>query len=179
VYGGTARLGAPGGALNAGAALVLGWCSDSAAAVQCWCSGGGLMGRPRKTLAEKAARLPRKYRPSERIASWPLVWDSALGIEVESELIALSMDLGGWEQLSRQKQILVERVVFLYMWVKQYETALFQGEKPPFDHGAYFNKVNTLHGHLRTLGLERQSRPVRTLREVMNGVTPIQKAASP
>ncbi len=127
------------------------------------------MPRPRKTLAEKAANLPRKYRPSSRIASWPIEWDSALGIQVEGELIALSQDLGGWETLSRQRQILVERVVFLYLWVLQYETALMKGEKPPFDHGAYFNKVNTLHGHLKTLGLDRQAQPVRSLREAMNG----------
>jgi hypothetical protein len=127
------------------------------------------MGRPRKSVAEKALRLPRKYRPSQRIASWPLDWSSTLGIQVESELIALAQDLGGWEQLSRQRQILVERVVFLYLWVTQYETALFQGTTPPFDHGAYFNKVNTLHGHLKTLGLDRQARPARNLRDVMGG----------
>jgi hypothetical protein len=119
-----------------------------------------------------------KYRPSERVASWPLDWKSALGIQVESELIALAQDLGGWETLSRQRQILVERVVFLYLWVMQYETALFEGKPPPFDHGAYFNKVNTLHGHLKTLGLDRQSRPARSLREIMNGgkVRPIKPA---
>jgi len=123
------------------------------------------MPRPRKTVAEKAARLPLKYQPSHRIASWPIAWDSALGAKIEGELISLAQDLGGWEHLSRQRQILVERVVFLYLWVTQYETALFEGKTPPFDHGAYFNKVNTLHGHLKTLGLERRQKPVRSFAE--------------
>ena len=116
------------------------------------------MGRPRKAVAEKANAIPMRYRPDCRIASWPLDWKSELGIKVESELLALANDLGGWHTLSRQRQILVEKVVFLYLWTSQYETALFQGNPLPFDHGAYFNKVNTLHGHLRTLGLERQAR---------------------
>lgn len=118
------------------------------------------MGRPRKPVAEKANNLPAKYDPRRRLASWPIEWDSALGIKVESELLALANDLGGWPNLSRQRQILVEKAVFLYLWTVQYETALFEGKTPPFDHGAYFNKVNTLHGHLKTLGLDRRARDV-------------------
>jgi hypothetical protein len=128
------------------------------------------MGRPRKTPDEKAKTLPAKYRPDRRIASWPLDWTSPLGVQVSGELTALAQDLGGWASLSRQKQILVEKVVFLYLWTTQYETALFKGEKPPFDHGAYFNKANTLHGHLKTLGLERQARPVQDLDEYLKAL---------
>src|SRR5437016_6085691 len=121
------------------------------------------MGRPRKKPAEKANKLPARYRQDQRIASWPLDWTSELGITVMSELLVLANDLGGWETLSRQEQILVERVVFLYLWTTRYETAMFEGKPPPFDHGAYFNKVNTLHGHLKTLGLERRARNVGRL----------------
>jgi hypothetical protein len=127
------------------------------------------MGRQRKPVAEKANSLPIKYRTDRRVASWPLDWTSELGIRVESELLVLANDLGGWHSLSRQRQILLERVVFLYLWVTRYETALFQGKPLPFDHGAYFNKVNTLHGHLKTLGLDRLARNVRSLRDLMDG----------
>jgi hypothetical protein len=119
------------------------------------------MGRRRKTPDEKANTLPAKYRPDSRVASWALDWTSELGVKVMGELVALSQDLGGWANLSRQRQILVEKVVFLYLWTVQYETALFEGKPPPFDHGAYFNKVNTLHGHLKTLGLERRAKQVK------------------
>jgi hypothetical protein len=47
-----------------------------------------------------------------------------------------------------------------------------KGNPLPFDGGVYSNKANVLHGHLKTLYarvLERQAKPVRSLREIMNG----------
>lgn len=36
------------------------------------------------------------------------------------------------------------------------------------DAGTYSNHANVLQGYLRTLGLERRARSVRTLRDVMS-----------
>ena len=66
------------------------------------------MPRRRQPLSEKLKTLPARYRPAQRMLSWDLAWDSALGIRVTSELLTLATDLGGWENLSRQRQILVE-----------------------------------------------------------------------
>ena len=126
------------------------------------------MGRPRLTPEQKINRLPARYRADQRIASWPIAWDSALGIQVMGELLTLAQDLGGWQHLSRQRQILVEKATFLYLKTVEYETALLEGREPPFDAGTYSNKVNVLLGHLRTLGLDRVAKPIRTLRSIMD-----------
>jgi hypothetical protein len=116
------------------------------------------MGRPRKPPAEKAKTLPARYRQDRRIASWDLDWRSPIAIRVMSELLVLANDLGGWESLSRQKQILVEKVTFLHLKTTEYETAVLEGKPPPFEPGVYSNKVNVLQGLLKALGLERAAR---------------------
>ncbi len=86
-----------------------------------------------------------------------------------SELAVLADDAGGWENLSRQKQLLVERIVHHVIKLVEFETADFEGKPLPFDRGVASNKANVLKGYLKDLGLERSARPVRSLREVMNG----------
>ena len=127
------------------------------------------MGRPRLTPANKANALPARYSQGQRIPTWKLDWRSPIGIKVMGELLTLATDLGGWDTLSRQRQILVERATFLHLKINEYESALLIGEKPPFDAGTYSNKVNVLLGHLRALGLDRVAKPVRNLREIMDG----------
>jgi len=127
------------------------------------------MGRRRKTLAERSKTLPARYRADQRMLSWPIEWDSALGIKIMGELASLTGDLGGWEHLSRQRQILVEKVVFLYLWTTQYEAALWESKPLPFDAGAYSNKVNVLMGLLAKLGLDRRATPIGTLADKMRG----------
>lgn len=127
------------------------------------------MGRKRQPMSEKIKTLPARYRPEQRLLSWDIEWDSALGVRITSELAVLAADLGGWETLSRQRQILVEKAVFLYLKTSDYESALLRGDPPPFDAGAYSNKVNVLLGHLRQLGLDRVAKSVRGLREIMGG----------
>ena len=116
------------------------------------------MGRPRLKPSEKVNRLPARYRADQRIASWPLAWDSALGIKVMGELLTLAQDLGGWDRLSRQRQILVERVVFLHLKAVEYEAANLQGQSADLDAGTYSNYCNVLMGHLKNLGLDRVAR---------------------
>ena len=64
---------------------------------------------------------------------------------------------------------LCERVVYLRRRCLAYEAAVMAGTDPPVEAGTYSNHANALQGYLRTLGLERRARTVRTLREVMNG----------
>src|SRR5207248_1903497 len=107
------------------------------------------MGRPRKPPAEKAKTLPARYRQDQRIASWNLDWRSPIGIRVMSELLVLANDLGGWETLSRQKQILVERIVYHVIKLAEFETADFEGKPLPFERGVASNKANVLKGYLK------------------------------
>jgi hypothetical protein len=86
--------------------------------------------------------------------------------------------LGGVESLSAQKRWLCERVVYLRQRCLAYEAAvlhnanLLEGQQEralPMDAGTYSNHANVLQGYLRTLGIERQARPARTLAQVMRG----------
>lgn len=126
------------------------------------------MGRPRKPPAEKAKTLPARYRQDQRIASWRLDWTSEIGIRVMSELLVLANDLGGWENLSRQRQILVERAVHHIIKLAEFETADFEGKPLPFDHGVASNKANVLSGLLTKLGLDHVAKEIRSPSELMN-----------
>lgn len=125
------------------------------------------MAYKRLTGAAKLASLPAQYRGN--MLGWDLDWRSPIGMRVSAEVYLLAEDLGGWETLSRQRQILVEKAAFLRLKTAEYETAVLKGEPPPYDAGAYSNKVNVLQGHLKTLGLDRKAKPVRSLRDAMGG----------
>ena len=115
---------------------------------------------------------------------------SIMARELSADLNELWADLGGVEHLSVQKRWMTERVVWMRRRVLQYELALMAqieaaeaGTEPPklpMDAGTYSYFANLLHGHLKTLGLERAAKPGRTLREVMNGgtVSPINGGAA-
>ena len=109
--------------------------------------------------------LPARFRP--RFA-WRLDRRSKAVREVAADLIALWQDLGGFEVLSTQQLMLTERIVFMHRRVIEFESAVMAGTAPPFEYGTYTNLANTLIGHLRTLGLERKARTVKTLRQVMD-----------
>jgi hypothetical protein len=89
-----------------------------------------------------------------------------------AEVLILAQNLGGWDALSHGDQILVEKAAYLRIRTVDYEVADLKGNPLPFDGGVYGNKANVLHGHLKTLYarvLKRQAKPVRSLREIMNG----------
>lgn len=119
--------------------------------------------------------LPARYRT--RFA-WALDRRSKVVREIAADMVELWQDLGGYEALSKQQQWLCERVVFMRRRVLAYEAAIMhnlsrredQPEMPlPMDAGTYSNYANVLRGYLQTLGLERKSRNVRSLRDVMGG----------
>jgi hypothetical protein len=110
--------------------------------------------------------LPARY---ERLFAWQLDRRCKTVREVASDLVDLWQDLGGVASLSAQRRWLCERVVFLRRRCLAYEAAVMAGTDPPMDAGTYSNHANVLQGYLRTLGLERHARSVRSLRAVMDG----------
>jgi len=123
------------------------------------------MAYKRLSPAEKLKTLPAKY--TRNIASWALDWRSPIGLRVMSELLTLAQDLGGWETLSRQEQILVERATFLSLKVSEFETAMLTGEPTKLDAGVHSNYCNVLSGILAKLGLKRRALPVQELQEYL------------
>ena len=108
--------------------------------------------------------LPARYR---RGVLWNLDKRSEIAREVSADLVELAQDLGGWDSLSTQQRILCERIVFLRRRALAFESAVMGGREPPFEPGVYSNIANVLVGYLKALGLKRQARPVRSLREIM------------
>jgi hypothetical protein len=120
-------------------------------------------------------QLPARY---ERLFAWNLDRRCKAVRDVAADLYELWQDLGGVENLSAQKRWLCERVVYLRRRCVAYETAIMHNtelapgetEMPlPMEAGTYSNHANVLQGYLKTLGLERQSRPAETLRDLMRG----------
>ena len=118
-------------------------------------------------LCEKPTELPARY---ERLFAWQLDRRCKAVREVAGDLYELWQDLGGVETLSAQRRWLCERVVYLRRRCLTYEAAVLAGTEPPMDAGTYSNHANVLQGYLRTLGLERKARSVRSLHDVMQGV---------
>lgn len=119
--------------------------------------------------------LPAQY---ERLFAWNLDRRCKAVRDVAADLYELWQNLGGVENLSAQKRWLCERVVYLRRRCVAYESAVLhnaelapgEAELPlPMEAGTYSNHANVLQGYLRTLGLERQSRPTERLRDLMRG----------
>jgi hypothetical protein len=81
---------------------------------------------------------------------------------------ALEAHCGG--ELSYVQQSLVKRCLWLELLCESYEQKVANGE--PVDVGALTQINNTLKGLYKDIGLERRSRTVRKLRDVMNGAPP-------
>jgi hypothetical protein len=120
-------------------------------------------------------QLPAQF---ERLFAWSLDRRCKAAREVAADLYELWQDLGGVENLSIQKRMLCERVVYLrrrciaYEAVVMHNVELEPGKEPlplPMEAGTYSNHANVLQGYLKTLGLNRQSRPAESLRDLMRG----------
>lgn len=116
-------------------------------------------------LSLKPTELPARH---ERLFAWRLDRRCTAVREIAADLFELWQDLGGVDGLSAQKRWLCERVVYLRRRCLAYEAAVLDGTDPPMDAGTYSNHANVLQGYLRLLGLERQARPVRSLRQIMD-----------
>jgi hypothetical protein len=133
-----------------------------------------MAGKP-GAVSELPTRLPARY---ERNFAWKLHGSCKVARACARDLVEMWQALGGVGELSPQQLTIVERVVFLRRRVLAYESAVLhneakradQPEMPlPMDAGTYSNHVNVLLGLLRVLGLERRTKPVRGLHQVMRG----------
>lgn len=124
---------------------------------------------------ELPTRLPARY---DRHFAWKLHGSCKVARQVARDMVEMWQDLGTVTELSGQQLTLVERAVFIRRRVLAYESAVLynesrrpdQAELPlPMDHGVYSNHVNMLLGLLRALGLERRTKPTRSLAHIMRG----------
>ena len=113
------------------------------------------------------ATIPDRYSPdfAERLDGRTSIAKAILG-----RIEAIETDLGGADALSHARRSLIRRVVWLEAIVEHSEQRLAGGEG--IDLGGHTQAINTLIGLYRLLGLERRTRKVRTLREVMSSPAP-------
>ncbi|MGH8133955.1 MAG: hypothetical protein ACRETP_12125 [Steroidobacteraceae bacterium] len=110
-------------------------------------------------------QLPADYSADwlERIDKRTKLWRAIL-----PRIQRLEEDAGGAENLTHAKRSLCRRAAFLELLCETQELRFTAGE--PADVGAYTQAFNSMQGAYKTLGcLERRTRAVRTLREVMRG----------
>ncbi len=87
---------------------------------------------------------------------------TSLYLALRTRLDELYTDLGGREGLSVQRRMICERVVFLELQCRDAETRALNGDRE-VDFGRYGFLSNVLTGLLKTLGLDRQTKPITCL----------------
>lgn len=108
------------------------------------------------------ASIPAKYSPDfmDRLDK-----RTVLGRAVVDRYSAIVSDLGGDQNLTAIKQSLVRRFVWFEAMIEGMECRAAAGEG--VDVGTWTQLVNSWLGLARLLGLERKSRSVRRLADVM------------
>ena len=108
--------------------------------------------------------MPAKYEPDfeRRIDKRTVV-----GAALLARLAAIQSDCGGVETLSHAKQSLCKRAVWIEAMIESHEQNL--SNSLPIDAGSYTQLINSLLGIYRALGIERRQKPLRSLREIMDG----------
>lgn len=110
------------------------------------------------------AAIPARYSPDfmDRLDK-----RTVLGRAVVNRYEAIVTDLGGEDALTSIKRSLVRRYTWFEVMIEGFECRAAAGES--IDIGSWSQLTNSWLGIARMLGLERKTRPVRRLREVMNG----------
>ncbi|MCC7200966.1 MAG: hypothetical protein IT483_15770 [Gammaproteobacteria bacterium] len=118
----------------------------------------------RGTSTKLLATLPDDYR-----SDWVARLDKRTKIAkaVLGRIEQLEADAGGAEHLTAARRSLIRHAAWLDAIVDSHELRLAAGEA--LDVGAYTQSLNSLLGLFRLLGLERRARPVRRLREALDG----------
>lgn len=106
-------------------------------------------------MTTKAKQAPDKFRPG-----WidQLDGRTQIAAAMNARYKAFTDDLGGEQSLSYAQKSLVERALYLEMWIATQELALAQGKTEDFDRGGWIQALNGLQGLLSKLGLHRQAR---------------------
>lgn len=134
----------------------------------------------RLSHAEKAKRLPKRYAAG---FPWRLDLSTAIGNELMAQLYRLATDVGGYENLSRQQQLLCERAAYIVVRLTEHESAVLTGKPSTLDDGVHSNQTSLLVGILNKLGLERKARPTdlsaylkrRQASDPVNGSEPVER----
>lgn len=110
------------------------------------------------------ATIPDRYSPdfADRLDGRTLVART-----IRERIETIESDMGGAESLSHARRSLIRRTVWLEAVIEHSEQKLAAGEG--IDLGGHTQAINTLIGLYRLLGLERRQRPVKRLREIMDG----------
>jgi hypothetical protein len=90
-----------------------------------------------------------------------------LGLVVHQRLSQLREHVGGNPSAVMESHI--RRTVWLELVVAYYEQRFAEGALDRDGHAIWTQCSNTLRGFLKDLGLARQVRPARGLREIMDG----------
>jgi len=110
------------------------------------------------------ATLPDSYS-----ADWTKMLDKRTKVAraVLSRIAELESDAGGAETLSATRRSLIRHAAWLDALVDTQELRLATGQQ--IDSGAYTQMLNALSGLFKAIGLERRQKPVRSLRDIMDG----------
>jgi len=119
------------------------------------------------------ASIPERYSPDfmDRLDK-----RTVLGRAVLERYQSVMSDLGGEEALTSIKRSLVRRFTWFEVMIEGMECRAAAGEG--VDIGSWTQLTNSWLGIARMLGLERKSRPLRTLRDIMNAPSYEQKPAA-
>lgn len=119
---------------------------------------------PRRRRKPDTLALTEKYRPG-----WIHEADRRFR-NVQAILNAreaLIGDLGGKRDLSVQREMIVDRTVFLCLRLTELERTVLNGDDIDWQHYSYVS--NVFMGHLKTLGLERHVKNLGSLKEYIEG----------
>jgi len=123
---------------------------------------------PRGVSTKLTATLPETYSPAwlSRLDKRTKVWRA-----ISARVAELESDAGGRETLSHAKRSLIQRTVFLELLCETSEMRFAAGETA--DVGSFTQCLNSLLGSYRLLGLERRTKPLRSLADVMRSPPPL------
>jgi hypothetical protein len=108
------------------------------------------------------ASIPERYSPDfmDRLDK-----RTVLGRAVFDRYYAIVSDLGGDEALSNIRRSLVRRFTWFEIMIEGMECRAAAGEG--VDIGSWTQLTNSWLGIARMLGLDRRSKPIETLRDIM------------
>jgi hypothetical protein len=87
--------------------------------------------------------------------------------EYAYDMVRLGECLGGFDQLSEQKQWIVEEAAYWHWRLLQNRSAVLSGRPPTLTPGEHQNGTSTMLGLLSKLGIERQARGVDGLQQFL------------
>ena len=107
--------------------------------------------------------------PDDYSADWLTKLDKRTKVAkaVVARIEELESDAGGAESLSTVRRSLIRHAAWLDAIVESHELRLAAGQE--VNTGAYTQSLNSLLGLYRLIGLERRTRKVAGLRDVMSG----------